>query len=260
MSRYWLSHHLRAFITCVDYHDLLKMTLPHNWNHFKDIVVITSHADHQTQGVCRQFHVECFTTDVFYADGADFNKYAAVEQALTRYGRSGWLCVMDADVAFPTEIPEFPLNANCLYTPERRMCFTIDTIPVEWESYHLDQNSAEWCGYAHIFNGSSEWLQQAPWYPTNWKHAGGADTEFQNRFPKHCKIRPPFECLHMGIPRQNWCGRTTPFANGETPPESAHRGRRMQQHLQGRRSIPRFSGIDRYADEKITRTPSSSES
>ena len=38
---------------------------------------------------------------VFYADGAAFNKWKALELALDSYGRRGWLCVMDADVIWP---------------------------------------------------------------------------------------------------------------------------------------------------------------
>lgn len=260
-ERTWLGDRLRAFITCVEYHDILQLTLPWNRRHFKDVVVVTSCADTPTQELCKTIGVECFATDVFYEHGADFNKYAAVEQALTHYGRHGWLSVMDADIAFPLSIPEFRTKASCLYTPERRMCPTISGVPLEWAQYQLDPHSHTWAGYAHIFHESAPWLPQSlPWYEVDWRHAGGADSTFQANVPSNLKRRPPFQCLHLGIPRQNWCGRTTPMATGETPPESSQRGAIFQRYLRQRQAVPRFSNQDKYAHERISRTPSSSES
>ena len=42
----------------------------------------------------------------------------------------------------------------------------------------------------------------------DWVHAGGADTEFQHRWPENKKVWLPFLVTHLGTPFQNWYGRS----------------------------------------------------
>ncbi|MFO0202723.1 MAG: hypothetical protein ACK528_06290, partial [Alphaproteobacteria bacterium] len=57
---------MRAFIVCVNYADLLAITLPYNRHHFSEVIVVTSSADTQTQAISRQNRAYCFVTEVFY--------------------------------------------------------------------------------------------------------------------------------------------------------------------------------------------------
>lgn len=227
---------LRAIIVCVDYSDLLAVTLAYNRHHFSDVLVVTSDDDDKTPDVAWNNDSDVWTTDAFYEDGAVFNKFKALEKGLDFFGRHGWLCIMDADVLWPKEIawcnttafaPDFSnLTKGILYTPLRRMCEDLSMgIPQEpyWKSYPLHPQQVEWAGYTQIFHANDPHLPPAPWHQTNWKHAGGADSFFQQLWPKEHKLRPPFECLHLGPAGRNWCGRSTPYLDGTVDPLAEQR-------------------------------------
>lgn len=231
---------LRAIIVSVDYADLLSVTLPYNRHHFSDVMVVTSFKDDATVQVAASNNAQVYQTNAFYTDGAYFNKFRALEEALDHYGRYDWMCIMDADVLWPKTIdwnfyPEpnveylrgqYPMFRDCLYTPLRRMCEDLSVgIPHEpyWKSYPLHPQQVEWAGYTQIFHAEDPHLPAVPWHETNWKHAGGADSFFQQCWPKHYKRRPPFECLHLGPAGRNWCGRSTPYLDGSTDPLANHR-------------------------------------
>ena len=93
---------MRAFLVSVDYTDLLALTLPCNRHHFTEVFVVTSTADAPSvRPVADACRAEVLATDLFYASGADFNKWLALEWALDHVGRKGWICLMDADVVWP---------------------------------------------------------------------------------------------------------------------------------------------------------------
>ncbi len=209
---------MRAILVCVDYCDYLEVTLPYNWHHFSEIMVVTSPADLDTQSYCSKFdNVRCFVTDLFYESGANFNKWKALESGLDAFGRNGWLCIMDADVVWPREIPELLLSPGTLYTPVRRMMNDVQLpIPEEsqWSQFPIHRNVNEFAGYSQIFHANDPVLGDAPWHETNWKHAGGADSFFQRKWKRKNKVRPNFEVLHLGRAGLNWNGRATPFLDG----------------------------------------------
>lgn len=230
---------LRAIIVCVDYSDLLAVTLAYNRHHFAEVMIVTTPRDLSTVHVGLQNNARVHMTETFYQDGAVFNKFKALEEGLDEFGRHGWLCIMDADVLWPKEInwnfypEELPSLHNknvmwsaSLYTPLRRMCEDLSMgVPQEpyWKSYPLHPQQVEWAGYTQIFHASSPFLPSAPWHQTNWRHAGGADSFFQQLWPKHHKHRPPFECLHLGPAGRNWCGRSTPYLDGTVDPLAEQR-------------------------------------
>jgi len=213
---------MNAIIICVDYADFLGVTLPYNRHHFDRVLVVTTHKDTETQVVATANNAELFLTDDFYACGAHFNKWLPLEQGLDRLGRHGWLCILDADILWPKTIPIYTLTKGSLYTPLRRMQFNLDNGPclneAAWAMYPHHTNMREFAGWTQIFHAEDEHLGEAPWHEINWKHAGGADSFFQARWPAQCKIRPPFEVLHLGTPGTNWCGRTTEFLDGRMAP------------------------------------------
>jgi DNA-binding NarL/FixJ family response regulator len=100
---------MRAILVSVDYDDLLALTLPYNRHHFETVTVITSSANAESvTAICQQHRADVVVTDLFYAKGAIFNKWAALEYGLDRIGRKGWLCLMDADVLWPQYLSESP--------------------------------------------------------------------------------------------------------------------------------------------------------
>ena len=48
------------------------------------------------------------------------------------------------------------------------------------------------------------------------------------KWSKCQQIRPNFEVLHLGDPGQNWCGRATPYLDGEVPVGADERLAEMQ--------------------------------
>lgn len=247
---------LRAIMVCVDYSDLLAVTLPYNRHHFEDVMVVTSHSDRATQDVAVQNDAKLFMTSAFYRDGAKFNKWRALEEGLDAFGRRGWLCLMDADVLWPKQlrVAQAPdhymlqlwvgdrakwvgnammgLHPGSLCTPLRRMApwplarlhfnHTIACAPAEelWHVYPVHRNVGEWAGYSQIFHASDPALGPAPWHEVDWEHAGGADSLFQRKWSAARKVRPPFEVLHLGEPGRNWYGRATPMGDGSVPADA----------------------------------------
>jgi len=248
---------LRAIMVCVDYADILNLTLTYNRHHFKEMLVVTSTADRATKFICDKYEIPVFKTDAFYNNGASFNKFAALELGLDHFGRHGWLSIMDADVLWPKRIdwtflnPEsnvpqddnFKVCPGALYTPRRRMCVDIpDNLPQEpyWKTYPLHPQEVEFAGYTQIFHATDRHLPEAPWHECNWRHAGGADSFFQKLWPDTNKIRPPFEVLHLGPSGKNWCGRVTQDLRGRVPDEAESRAAELRQILQTRRMNRNF--------------------
>lgn len=257
---------LRAIVVCVDYADILSVTLPYNEKHFKEIMVVTSWGDKKTRALvhalnARQFvsSDECVLvheTNAFYERGAKFNKWAALEEGLDVFGRHGFMTLLDADVLWPKDLKGAldSLVPGNLYTPRRRMCPTlpvsIDRVPDErtWARYPLHHNDAEFAGYSQIFHAGDPTLGARPWHDTNWKHAGGADSFFQMKWKDQNKIRPSFEVLHLGDAGSNWMGRVTAFADGTLPSDAAVKRGEMMAMFRNRTSK---RGPNRFQDEKI---------
>jgi hypothetical protein len=205
---------LRAICVAVDYADILSLTLPYNRHHFDEMMIVTAPTDFATIHLAYEHKCELYITNSFYDDGADFNKWKALEQGLDEFGRRGWMCLLDADVLWPKKIPEYKLQTGDLYTPVRRMCMELRIQPeAEWKYYKIHPNIAEFAGYSQIFHALDPHLGEKPWHEINWRHAGGADSFFQMKWPVESKVRPPFEVLHLGPAGTNWCGRVYGLEN-----------------------------------------------
>lgn len=215
---------VKAITICVEYDDLLAITLAQNAKHFSKIVVVTAPQDSGTQAVCRRFgNVQCYTTDAFWRGrGAIFRKGLAMEEGLDRLGRSGWIVIWDADIVMPPDMDlSFAVPGN-LYTPHRRILpdprhYRPD---MDWTTLRLT-NEQEFPGYFQLFHGDDPVLKTRPWYGIRWSHCGGCDSDFQRRWPPHKKIRPPFHVLHLGEDGRNWHGRITPRLDTGLPPPAA---------------------------------------
>jgi len=206
-----------SITVCVDYDDFLAITLPRNKRHFKRTLVVTAPHDIRTQQLCASLEVECYVTDVFYKNGAAFNKGAAMEEGFEILGREGWICIWDADIVMPNCIRQ-PLDLQGLHTPARKILadpskFSDD---LDWDSLPSPTQPCEFDGYFQLFHASSV---KPPWYSTDWSHAGGCDSDFQFKYTDKHKHRSPFCVLHLGEEGtpgvaarigRNWRGRTLP--------------------------------------------------
>lgn len=249
---------LRAVLVCVDYHDLLTVTLPYNRHHFSEVMVVTTEKDTKTQEVARANDASILTTNLFYEHGANFNKWRALERALDVFGRDGILCLMDADILWPKVIMGGydTFKKGRLYTPLRHMAPWPprpghDAVPLEidWWKYPIHRNVNEWAGYTQIFHADDPVLGDPPWHETDWTHAGGADSFFQKKWKPLNKIRPLWEVLHLGEAGANWMGRVTQFPDGTTLEEAGQRRLEMTKMWHRRRNAP---GATKFDSEKIT--------
>lgn len=256
---------IKAVCVCVDYSDILALTLPYNIHQFSEVFIVTSPVDRPNvekvvESLSAVHHyrasVSVLDTDLFYHDGAKFNKWAALEWGLDQCGRDGWICLLDADVLWPKGAwaQLLSIRPGFLYTPRRRMMpslpKTAAEIPSEdkWTSYPLHPNDAEFAGYSQIFHSSDTRLGNPPWHETDWLHAGGADSFFQMKWPPQLKVRPRFEVLHLGPAGVNWMGRASALTDGSVPAGAMEKHREMQRMFMQRRGR---SGPGRFDPEKI---------
>lgn len=154
---------------------------------------------------------------------------------------------------------ELPFVEGCLYCPRRRMLANPlrhvkdghFVVPPEetWGTFPLHPNEAEFAGYSQIFHCDDPALGPSPpWHATDYIHAGTADSLFQDKWNKKNKIRPPFECLHIGCAGVNWFGRTSDYLDGSRPPDAAKKLAKLAAVWKGRRGK---SGPDKFSHEKI---------
>jgi len=223
---------MKSIVVCVDYHELLAVTLPRMSPHCELTVVVTKpdqRATIYTAYDCE--NVEVHTTDVFTDRGAVFNKGAAIEEALDVVGRDGWLVIWDADVLLPdgvwfeeptgerldvvvtlSHIPTcvvhecYPGN---LYVPRRRICEDPKDYVGQRDWSHWPRtHEAEKPGYFQIFHADDPRLiNRRPWYGVDWRHAGGCDSDFQAIWSEESKHwLDHFDVLHLGKTDRNWWG------------------------------------------------------
>ncbi len=243
---------MKAILVSVQYHDILAVTLPANIHHFESVHVVTTPQDMATQEVARACGAHVYQTDAFYRSGAHFAKWLALEEALDATGlrEPGWLCFLDADVIWPAKLPIFPWEKGFLYSPLRRMAPWPGPVPPEdqWPQFPIHRNVNEHAGYSQILWTEDAALGSPPWHETNFSHAGTADSLFQFKWPAARKVRPPWECLHLGEAGQNWTGRVTPYADGTRPAEADTRAEQMQKIWLGRRGK---QGLARFEHERL---------
>lgn len=255
---------MNAILVCVDYSDIAQYTIKYNRHHFNTVCMVTTPDDVKSQQLANETECLLFITDAFTRNGATFNKWLALEEGLDYLGRTGFISVMDADILWPKDLKGWQPEKSYLYTPLRHMHedlrqrFAVVKGPVEqgqlisqsqiehslippediWWQFPTHRNIAEWSGYTHIFHADDPYLGKPPWYETNWKHAGGADSFFQLKWPLIYKRRPPWNCMHLGSSGKNWCGRSTPYVDGTVNPQSAVREMRLRDFIRQRQTGP----------------------
>lgn len=176
----------------VNYAAELKQGLP-AWRKICDrIVVVTDTKDTDTPAVASENKCETFRTDVFYENGATFNKGSALEQARHTI-QPGWVIVFDADIIGPPELPWDMMVPGYLYGARRQL------------ENGVILREYEWPGFFWAFHTSDHHLPN-PWW-TGWKHAGCYDSVFERNWPRDDKVRLPLVLLHVGSPGRNWHGK-----------------------------------------------------
>ncbi len=217
---------MKAITICVDYSDILKLTLPRNRSHFSDYLIVTTFDDYDTQTLAAEYGCSTFLTNAFYRHGAMFNKGLAMEEGFDVLGREDWIMVLDADTILPTDACFDDSEIGKLYSPYRHMLEEVERYDalLDWSTLPV-RPDFEHCGYCTYFHASDSHLS-LPWYGLNWKHAGGCDSEFQAKWPLVNRYRPSWKVLHLGPTDTNWCGRVSGKDRGlltDTRRENMHK-------------------------------------
>ena len=234
---------VRAVTVCVDYADVAALTIPWNKPHFAEHWIVTTLEDKLTQEVAKANGCHVYLSGEFHHKGAEFAKWRALEMALDRIGRHGWMLMLDADIAWPRdagmrmEQAGIKLEVGKLYGANRRMLLgadhqrALEVMPGEgsWSRLPLHHNVGEWAGYTQLFHASDPALPKGHWHDTNWRSCGASDSFFQQRWPPALKVKLPFEVLHVGEAGVNWYGRSAPYLDGRPDhPEAAERLRKYK--------------------------------
>lgn len=256
----------KGIVTCVDYADLLALTLPSNMEHMAECLVITASRDTETQRLCASIPgVKLYVTDDFFKDGASFNKGRCIEAGFDVIGRDGWILIWDADIMFPhpNEIPKplVQLQPDILYGAPRRIVQN----PLKWDPaapwnvFPRRNDNKRVIGYFQLFNAASRFLRdRRPWYDQTFTHAGGGDGYFESLTPRQHQCLLPFDVLHLGPCDANWFGRSTPRLDGSVPERSAelqalmHRYHRFKGWCGYRPSGEAF--VERISSDDVTAT------
>lgn len=218
-------------ITCVNYADFLRLTLPHTVPQFQQITVITSPDDLETKHIAGEAGAECYLTSAWKRNGVPFNKASALNEWLDSIdvrNPDQWILTLDADILLPPNLRTFfdKLDPRGLYSMPRRMCetqskwndfvaghrkwetFTINIPPVinglVWGGRPTN-NPAALSGYFQLWNPLfSSGLKRFPEMPT----AKGYDVDFALSFPAAMRrFLFPADVLHLGPSKVNWAGR-----------------------------------------------------
>lgn len=227
---------MRGIVICVEYDDILRITLPMAMRHMEECLVVTSPADERTQELVRStYGAKIHITDAFYRGNARFNKGAAMEEGFDALGRDGWILVWDADIVFPDHLPvgQFQdLDRDMLYNCPRRV---LDD-PRRWHpgfdwSLATLQQERTFPGYFQLFHADCRYLAGVrPWYGTEWGHCGGCDTVFEYHWPLEKRIKMHgLQVLHLGPRDTNWFGRVSGRLDGTSIGGTAERQHDMRE-------------------------------
>lgn len=232
--------YLEGIIVCVNYSDFLAHTLPHNKNHFNNLIVVTDTTDRRTKELCEFHHVRCLQTDIFYEGGNSFNKGAAINYGLGHLNRTGWVVHMDADIYLPPFtrriLDNIPLVDNKIYGIDRMMCPSYESwisflnnprkIQEAWIYIHLSAfpmgvriaeymtkgGGYEPIGYFQLWNPGGSGVHN---YPTEHDYCDRTDVLHCKKFARENReLLPELVCIHLDSESlvemgKNWKGRKT---------------------------------------------------
>lgn len=126
---------LQGLTVCVNYADFFAQTGAANMGIFDKFVVVTDLADTEVSALCAQFGYTCVKTDVFYDNGAKFNKYAGINEGLKMIDPDAWICFVDSDIVLQKDtrrvLQKLDLDPTKLYGIDRVNCTGFEA----WERY-----------------------------------------------------------------------------------------------------------------------------
>lgn len=192
---------ISGLTVCVDYADLLQNSLSRWCRGLDRLIIVTTPTDEATLDLCRRWGIPSHQTDAFYRDGAAFNKGLAISEAVEQCNwLEDWQLLFDADIVPPENWRQIVEVAR----PEPGFIYGAVR---QLESGERFSDRSEIPGYFQLFHASDKNSQRKPLLDTTWRHAGGMDSEFHQRWPHNRKRWLDMTLIHQGEPGMNWHGR-----------------------------------------------------
>jgi len=185
-------HKLSGVVVSVGFAAALAETLPHNIDHFDELVVVTTSDDLETQALASQHGAKLVVSDRCYEDGHAFNKGRLINDGFVALNDPDWVILFDADVVLNPEtrhlITRNSFNPGCLYFTSRR----------EHGQASADQSQPS--GYFQLFNPKAIAIRDhlKPLQAEDFCSAGSVDSWFQQQWPREKVVAvPELEVEHL---------------------------------------------------------------
>lgn len=199
---------IHAVTVCVNYADYLKTSLARWAKGCHSVGVVTDCKDEATHNLCLEhYNVGCHRTNVFYDDGANFNKGAAISlfidsqaELMKSFTKDDWILFFDADIRPPEDW------RICVDMAEPKIG-NVYGAPRHSDETAMRMNDPFPAGYFLLFNSQDPNALKRPIVDTHWAHAGNYDSTFISRWHRHQLKWINMPLVHLGEPFRNWCGR-----------------------------------------------------
>jgi hypothetical protein len=193
---------IHGVVVSVGYAEKLQVGLGRWLSGLDGLTIVSSLKDAATANVVEKsgHRVSLIQTDLFYANGADFNKGAAMAFALKRLQLQDWILLLDADITPPADwrrqLEAIGLEPGWLYGAWR---YDENGLRLPDDTYGY--------GWFQLFHAGDP-LAQGDFIETDWRHAGNYDSAILLRWRHAGKLAPalPIRLTHPGGPDHNWYG------------------------------------------------------
>lgn len=225
---------LSLLIVSVNYSDYLKESLLHNIFLFDTIYIVTSPKDTKTVKLVNSYkkkvktNIRLIVTDIFYKNNKVFNKGGAINYALSKVKKNGWIIIGDSDIIYPPNIQDITKknNKHNIYGLYRYIVDKPSDLP---DALHSFNNKIQYykylkiaqkergkigityvLGYCQLFNFDSKYLKDKELIYPDSNSCKHVDVEFARMtFPYKRRRLLNEYCLHLGSTEVNWYGRVS---------------------------------------------------
>lgn len=210
---------IELIVTCVGRTSLNMLCHTIGFNsvafHNDNVIIVTTESDKDTQNFCVRRNLNCFPTDLFFKNGARFNRGAALTEVFKNLKFNDWVLHLDADILLPNgwrtvfkqlnPDKEFMYGSRRIILPKYRDYLDL-SYGKKVEEFWTPRGIAY--GFLQLFNYQSEVFKNDPTYPESYDSAE-SDWKFRNRWGETVngdreytgKLRElPFFVEHFGDP------------------------------------------------------------
>lgn len=195
---------LDVIIVCVNYSDVLRLTLPQNKKIFENITVVTHVNDKKTIELCKVNNIRC----VKDSDCVDekLNKSMAINTGIQSIKDPDYLLLLDADIIVEDKIDVYRLKDDTIYTSGRYIIPSINDYDDHlYNSKDLKQISKKeddrGLGFFQLFNYKEKTEYPESNFDRYSKHEW-VDIIFKKSFKKIKNIG--FDVIHLGVEGSPW--------------------------------------------------------